>query len=62
MDDASSRLSYRCLAGHEIAAGELEGESEIVVMDAGAEVRICRSHGCPIAIRKPAPPRAEENQ
>jgi hypothetical protein len=62
MDDERSRLFYRCLAGHEIDADRLEEGSEIVEMDAGARVRICREHGCPVAISRPALRHAEDNR
>lgn len=41
---------YRCLTGHEIDAVALEEETEVVTLDDGAKLRLCREHGAPIAI------------
>ncbi len=46
---APRAIAYWCVAGHDIVASELENETETVMMDRGARVRICREHGAPIA-------------
>lgn len=52
VDAAQPReLSYRCVVGHEIVPGELDRLTVVTSLDGGAEVRICREHGAPIALR-----------
>jgi hypothetical protein len=43
-------IRYRCLAGHDITANELDQSTELQILDAGARVRLCREHGAPIAV------------
>lgn len=52
--DSKDVLEYACVAGHPISPDHLDLDTEIVLMDAGATVRICREHGCPIAITRRA--------
>jgi len=60
MNEAGDQTAYRCISGHEISSSKLDEESEMVVLDAGAKVRICREHGCPVAISRPPPSRLGE--
>jgi len=49
---------FRCTAlGEEFSPEELDEKTEVVSMDAGAVVRICRLHGAPIVARERAEPR-----
>lgn len=41
--------TYTCVAGHEIPGADLQALTQIETLDAGAEVRLCREHGAPIA-------------
>lgn len=43
-------VTYRCVVGHVIAAGQLDALTETVSLDGGASVRVCRDHGAPIAM------------
>jgi hypothetical protein len=45
-------VSYWCTTGHPIPSEALGSDTEIVSLDRGAEVRICREHGAPIALRE----------
>lgn len=49
------RTSYRCVTGHEIPPETLLVSTEVVSLDKGAVVRLCREHGTPIAIRVSSP-------
>lgn len=40
---------YSCVVGHSVLRDALDQETEVRSLDAGAEVRICREHGAPIA-------------
>ena len=40
---------YTCTVGHAIDSARLNEDTEIVVLDAGARVRVCREHGAPVA-------------
>jgi hypothetical protein len=42
--------TYACLVGHDIPVDELDQYTEVVILDGGARVRICREHGAPIAV------------
>lgn len=42
--------TYQCATGHLIPAADLSAETEVVVLDRGADVRICRRHGVPVAV------------
>ena len=61
MDTSEPReLSYHCVVGHDIVTGELDRLTIVTSLDEGAEVRICREHGAPIAVRSaPLKPSAE---
>jgi hypothetical protein len=54
MDEDLPPETYFCLAGHDIPTQSLDLETQIETLDQGARVRICREHGCPIGIRRPA--------
>ena len=43
-------ITYRCVVGHAVPATALDERTEVVRLDDGAEVRICREHGAPIAM------------
>ena len=45
-------IRYTCVVGHVIPAELLETATEVQVLDRGAEVRLCREHGTPIAVRR----------
>jgi hypothetical protein len=36
------------VTGHRIV--DLQGETEVVMVDAGTEVRLCREHGAPVRV------------
>lgn len=64
MMDASEarKLSYRCVVGHDISPGKLDRLTVVTNLDEGAEVRICREHGAPIALRSsPLEPSTEKH-
>ncbi len=56
MDSESRATHFRCLTGHAIDAAELDRATEVVKLDQGAEVRICREHGAPVAQSIPPVP------
>ena len=43
-------ITYHCVVGHRIEGERLEVETAIWTLDRGAEVRVCREHGAPVAI------------
>jgi hypothetical protein len=43
-------ITYRCLAGHDIPVVQLDESTELVTLDGGAVVRICREHGAPVSV------------
>jgi hypothetical protein len=45
-------IIYSCVTGHLIPDAELDRLTEVVSLDAGAQVRICREHGAPISLTK----------
>lgn len=57
MDDGERDKRFRCVTGHEIDESDLEACTELEVLDGGAEVRLCREHGAPIAVQIAPPSR-----
>lgn len=57
--NTSDAIRYTCTTGHAIPAVDLEGLSEVVSLDAGAQVRICREHGAPVRVSLPPGANAE---
>jgi hypothetical protein len=51
--DPAAGTAYRCVTGHPIPAAELSALTEVWTLDEGAEVRVCREHGAPIAVFRP---------
>lgn len=51
-DRGPTSTTYRCVVGHEIPPADLDRLTDLVMLDAGARVRICREHGAPIAETK----------
>jgi hypothetical protein len=51
--EAESDIRYACTTGHAIPAAALNELSEIVSLDAGAQVRVCREHGAPVRTSLP---------
>lgn len=49
------RTAYRCVTGHEIPPEAVAECTEVVSLDEGAVVRLCREHGAPIAIHVSPP-------
>jgi len=45
--------SYCCTVGHVVPAEDLEQQTELIRLDTGAEVLICREHGAPISVTVP---------
>jgi hypothetical protein len=43
-------VTYRCVVGHAVPASELDRLTAVTRLDGGAEVRLCREHGTPIAM------------
>jgi len=43
---------YACVVGHEIAARDLEQQTEMHLLDQRLEIRLCRRHGAPIAVTR----------
>lgn len=46
--------TYWCTVGHPIPAGALAERTEVVFLDKGAKVRVCRDHHAPVASRDEA--------
>ena len=51
-DTNEARDRYWCVVGHEIRKDRLHVETEVQVLDQGAEICVCVEHGAPIALRK----------
>ena len=51
----SRQTRYACVVGHEIPTDELQSLTEVWSLDTGAEVRVCREHGAPVAISVRSP-------
>lgn len=49
-DEVARTPLFQCSVGHEIDPDRLEAETDVVRMDRGAQVRICKEHGAPIAV------------
>jgi hypothetical protein len=51
MEKSSPEAEYPrrwCVTGHPIT--DLSGQTELTVVDAGANLRLCREHGAPVRV------------
>ena len=44
---------YHCVTGHRIQKEDMKMSTDVVVLDGGATVRLCRVHGAPVSIDLP---------
>lgn len=49
-DGDSGKLSFACTVGHAVDGDKLDELTVVQTLDTGAEVRLCREHGAPIAM------------